>query len=198
LTTFQSASGASLNISNPNNTYTGTWDVQLGSLVGSAANALGTNTITVETEAALQTTYDIHDTNADLILNGRLFLTQNDTFRSVTINGSPLSAGTHSFAQLNAAFPAVFPATWTALNGASSSTTGLGSLTVLVGGNPPPGNIRIGAGGPTGYQLTWTNSSTLLLSATNVLGPWVTNTGAASPYSITNNAPQMFFRLLGQ
>src|SRR5205823_12904758 len=122
----------------------------------------------------------------------------NDTFRSATINGAPLSAGTHSFAQLNATYPAVFPATWTPLNGATNATTGSGSLTVLVGANPPPGTIQVGSGGPTGYQLTWTNSSTLLLSATNVLGPWVTNTGAASPYPITNNAPQMFFRLQGQ
>jgi hypothetical protein len=47
ITTFQTASSASLNIANANNPYTGTWNVELGALVGSAANALGTNSIAV-------------------------------------------------------------------------------------------------------------------------------------------------------
>jgi hypothetical protein len=195
-TTFQPGATASLNIANANNPYTGTWDVQLGTLVGSAANALGTNTITVEAQGAFQTTYDINNPNADLILNGRMNLTQNDTFRQVTVNGTALSAGTHSFTELMSSFPASFPATWTGVTGASTSTSISGSITVLVGPPPVsnPGTIGITNSAGT-LQVVWTNSNTLLLSATNLLGPWVTNVGATSPYNVTNDAPQKFFLL---
>ncbi|HXI71765.1 MAG TPA: LamG-like jellyroll fold domain-containing protein [Verrucomicrobiae bacterium] len=132
-TTLQTGSSASLNITNVNNTYTGTWNADLGSLVGSAPNALGTNAITVGAQGALQTTYDINNPNSDLVLNGRFYLTQNDTFHAATISGTGLPAGTHTFAELNGSFPANFPATWTGLVGATGSTTGSGSITVLTG-----------------------------------------------------------------
>jgi autotransporter-associated beta strand protein len=199
LTTFQSGAGVSLNIANATNTFTGTWDVRYGALVGSAPNALGTNSILVESQGALQTTYDIQNPNSDLVLNGFMFLTQNDTFRTVTINGVGLAAGTHSYAELAAAFPTNFPATWVALNGAAGATTAAGSITVLAGPAAPadPGVIHLAAGGATGLQLTWTNASTLLLTSTNVLGPWVTNLGATSPFPVTNDVPQRFYKLLG-
>ena len=130
--TLQTASDASLNIANANNPYTGTWNVPLGSLVGSAVNALGTNTITIGAQGALQTTYDINNTNGALVLNGgRMYLTQNDTFWSVSIYGNSLSAGTYSYATLAASYPTNFPATWTPLNGALSATSPAGGITVL-------------------------------------------------------------------
>ena len=49
--------------------------------------------------------------------------------------------------------------------------------------------------GPNGKQfvLTWTYGT--LLQATNVAGPWTTNT-ATQPYTvIISNAPDMFFKL---
>ena len=42
------------------------------------------------------------------------------------------------------------------------------------------------------FQLQWSQGT--LLEATNLTGPWTTNT-AASPYTITPGAPQMFYRV---
>jgi hypothetical protein len=61
--TFIPANVASLNIAGTANTYSGTWNVILGTLVRSAAGSLGTNTITVGAQGALQTTYDINNPN---------------------------------------------------------------------------------------------------------------------------------------
>ena len=128
-----------LNISNTTNTFKGTWNIASGILLGSAASSLGTNTIvigsTTQTNAALETAYDIHNTNGNLILYGQMFLHQNDTFKSVFINGTPLTNGTYTFATLNSTFPSHFPASW-ALQGGSSVSNGSGSITVLV--NPSP------------------------------------------------------------
>ncbi|HEY9510618.1 MAG TPA: LamG-like jellyroll fold domain-containing protein [Verrucomicrobiae bacterium] len=197
--TFRTDTDASLNIANANNPYTGTWFVERGTIVGSAANALGTNTITVGAQGALQTTYDINNPAADLILEGRLNLTQNDTFRRVTVNGTGLPAGTYTFAQLNSSYAANFPATWTGVTGALTATNGSGTLTVLEGPSAPtnPGTVAIGRSGGS-LQLSWTNANTLLLSATNLTGPWTTNLGATSPFTVTNDAPQKFFRLQSQ
>jgi len=45
-------------------------------------------------------------------------------------------------------------------------------------------------------QLTW--SQGVLLEATNVVGPWSTNSSAVSPYIVTPTGPQMFYRLQSQ
>jgi hypothetical protein len=195
-TTFQAGSSASLNVANSANTFTGPWNVELGALVGSALNALGTNSITVGTEGALQATYDINNPAAELVLNGRFYLTQNHTFGRVFVNGNQLSPDTYTYAELASAYPINFPATWTGLTGALTATAAAGSITVLEGppGPADPGVITIARVGST-LQLEWTNSSTLLLTATNVTGPWTTNTGATSPYPVTNNVPQKFYRL---
>lgn len=41
-------------------------------------------------------------------------------------------------------------------------------------------------------QVRWTSG--VLLQATNILGPWTTNTAATSPYTINPASPQQFFR----
>ena len=71
-TNFQS----DLNISGTGNTFSGQWNVAKGALLGSGANSLGTNSITVGTNGALETAYDLNDPSAILFLNGRLFLHQ--------------------------------------------------------------------------------------------------------------------------
>src|SRR6185295_6157583 len=58
---FQSTWICDLNISGQNNSYSGIWNVVLGTLMGSGTNSLGTNTITVGANGALQTTYDIYN-----------------------------------------------------------------------------------------------------------------------------------------
>jgi hypothetical protein len=120
-----------LNIACPTNTYSGTWNVVIGTLLGSAPNSLGTNSITVGTNGALETTYDIHSPKATLILNGRMFLHQNDVFGSVVVAGTALDPGTYTQAQLAALYPTNFPATWTPKFGAGNFSTGSGSITVL-------------------------------------------------------------------
>jgi hypothetical protein len=153
-------SGADLQITGTSNTFSGQWIVDQGALVGVGAGSLGTNSISVGQSgltAALETLYDINSPNASLVLgfNGMVFLHQNDHFGSVNVNGTPLANGTYTFAQLNAAYPTVFPATWTQQSG-SAVATGSGQIIV---GNGPPSSPHI-----TQISL---NGTTLSLSATN-------------------------------
>jgi hypothetical protein len=129
---FQAAFVNNLNIAGTSNTYSGTWNVVVGTLLGTGANALGTNSITVGPDGALETTYDLNSPNATLTVSGRMYLHQNDTFKSVFVGSTALAPGTYTFAQLNAAHPNNFPATWTAQSG-SATSVGSGSLTVLSG-----------------------------------------------------------------
>jgi hypothetical protein len=132
---FDTSFTGDLNITCPTNTYSGTWNVVQGALLGTGANSLGTNTIIVATNAALETTYDIHNPHGSLLLNGQMFLHQNDTFGAVAINGNPMSPGVYSFATLAATYTN-FPVTWKPQTGAAGFSTGSGSLTVL--GLVPP------------------------------------------------------------
>jgi autotransporter-associated beta strand protein len=194
-TTFNPANVASLNIANPNNTFTGQWNVVLGTLVASATNSLGTNTITVATNGAIQANYNLNNPDGALVLNGRFNLTRNHTFKTVTITGTSLNSGTYSWAQLNAAFPANFPATWTAQPGATAETTAAGSITVL-SGTVVPVSLTNTWNGST-LTLNWP-AGWKLLEATNVAGPWVTNNSAVSPLVVSPTEPQKFFRLQAQ
>jgi hypothetical protein len=135
-----SLGGNDLRMTYTSNTFSGQWLVDQGALLGVGANSLGTNNILVGMNGltgAVETLYDIHNTNGSLILgpNGTVFLHQNDIFKSVLINAVPLATGTYSFATLNSAYPASFPSSWTLQNG-STVSTGSGSITVLA--NPAP------------------------------------------------------------
>jgi autotransporter-associated beta strand protein len=178
-----------LNIAGTDNTYTGTWNVVLGSLLGSQPGALGTNSITVASSGALQTIYDIYSPNATLTLNGQMFLNQNDTFASVSVAGTSLQPGKYSFSQLHAAFPANFPTTWTMLRDMWINT-GSGSLTVL--GTGPVTLVPTFKG--NSLTLTW-NGAGKLLMADSPAGPWTTNTTATSPFTVDLTAPKKFFRI---
>lgn len=57
---------------------------------------------------------------------------------------------------------------------------------------PPPAPITIGEVGGN-IQLQWTGGT--LLQATNILGPWITNTTATSPYTLSPTNPQEYFRI---
>jgi autotransporter-associated beta strand protein len=202
---LQTSSSASLNIASANNPYTGTWNVELGTLAASGANSLGTNAITVGAQGALQANYDINNPNGTLILNGRFNLTRNHTFKSVTVNGTPLSAGVHSFATLNAAFPTNFPASWTGVNGALTETTGSGSITIPGSTASYPTNITSSFGGGT-LSLSWpathlgwflqqqTNSRAIGLSSN-----WTDITGSdvmtSTNIAVNPAAPTVFYRL---
>jgi autotransporter-associated beta strand protein len=190
--TFQPTWVAALTIAGNSNTYSGTWNVVLGTLVGTGANSLGTNTITVGANGALQTSYNINNPQGDLVLNGRMNLTQDDTFHSVTVGGVQLAAGVHTFAQLNSSYPAYFPATWAGQSDVEAATTGSGSINVLTG---PAGSVTVATSWSGGsLTLTWPGNG-LLLEATNVNGPWTTNNSATSPFTVAPIGPQKFFRL---
>jgi len=184
--------GPDLNITGTSNTFSGKWNVLQGTLLGSGTNSLGTNDLIVSATGALETLYDINDQAGSLVLDGQMFLHQNDTFKNVTVAGTPLASGTYTFAQLNSTYLANFPATWAVQNG-STVNAGSGSITVI-GNAPPP--VTIGFSASRGNMtLTWSQGT--LLEATNVYGPWVTN-GAASPYTVVPTGPQKFFRVQTQ
>ena len=114
----------------PTNTFTGTWNVVQGPLLGSATNSLGTNSITVGVKGALETLYNLNSPSATLTVNGAVYLHQNDTIYQLAVNGVGIPAGVYSAAQLTAAYPANFPAVWNNLYSSPYSSAS-GSLTVL-------------------------------------------------------------------
>jgi hypothetical protein len=187
--------GGGLNITCPTNAFTGTWNIVTGAVLGSGNNSLGTNSIDVSTNGVLETTYDINSPNATLSLSNAavMYLHQNDTFLSVNINGTQLAAGKWTFSQLAAAYPATFPASWNAIM-TSSFTSGSGSINVLSGPSqvvPIPLQFQFGNNSLT---LTWSQGS--LLDATNLAGPWETNTTATSPYVIAPTNAQEYFKIV--
>jgi alpha-L-arabinofuranosidase len=195
---FNLANGNTMNIANKTNAFTGTWNVVQGTLLGTGTNALGTNAITVGAAGALETTYDLNNPNASLILNGRLLLHQNDTFQNVSVGGGALYAGTYSFAYLSAHYPAYFPSAWTLQTG-SAVATGSGSITVLAGPTPPVLSYHQLAG--SNLVLSWSNGGVgIVWQATNLDGPWSPVSGASSPYTnlVSPTVPQMFFKLQAQ
>jgi len=202
--TFQTTAATALNIAGTNNTFNGTWNVEAGTLVGSTPGALGTNIITVGTNAALQTTYPLNNTNGTLILNGRMNLTQNDVFQNVIINGATLNGGTYPYATLAASYPANFPAVWTGVTGADTLTSAAGSITVLaatIPTNSPP--IGFSFSGNT-LSLTWpgtyqgwiAQSNSVNLANTNY---WfdIAGSQAATNLTVTLNPAltNVFYRL---
>ncbi len=151
--------------------------------MGSGVNSLGTNSITIGASGVLETAYPINNTNSSLILNGRMFLTQTDTFNNVVINGTTLAPGTYSAATLSGLYTN-FPATFAALYG-TTATSASGAINI---GNivvPPssPHITSIQVSGTGGLNLSATNGtpggSWVLLQSTNValpLNQWQTNT----------------------
>ena len=164
-------------ITGTTNTFTGTWDVEIGPLVGNGVSSLGTNTITINSNGVLETSYPLNNTNASLILNGRMFLTQTDAFNSVVINDTPLPGGTYTAAQLHSINATAFPLTFTALYG-TTSTMASGAIkvgNVLVPASTPHiTSIQLGAAG--GLTISATNGkpggSWALLQSTNVALPF--------------------------
>jgi hypothetical protein len=188
---FNNSFAANLNITGSSNTFSGKWNVVQGVLLGSGPNSLGTNEINIGLDAALETLYDLNNVSGSLILDGQIFLHQNDTFKSVTVAGTPLAPGTYTFAQLNAAHPANFPATWPPQIG-SAISTGSGSIRVL-GDTPQDVTLEFTVQG-SNLVLTWSFGT--LVEASDLAGPW-TPVGATSPYTVVPNpaTPHKFYRV---
>lgn len=171
------------------NTFNGQWIIQNGVLRGDNVGSLGTNNITVDPSntlyladmplitptvggagsAVFDVTYDLNSAGSLILTNGgKMNLRQNCAFRSVSIAGTSLGAGTYAYAQLTNSFPGSFFA------------GGSGSLTVRpynsVWPPYPPGIVTqpqsvvtttgrlvslsvTASNSPTGYQWFSTNSS---------------------------------------
>ena len=128
---FDSSLVGELIINCPSNTYSGTWQVDQGLLVGAAANSLGTNTITVLTNGTLWTWYGVTNPAGALYLSGKLLLNQNDTFHNVVVGTAGLAPGTYTFNQLTSLYQTHFPTNWTGVANTTNVYAGSGSLTVL-------------------------------------------------------------------
>ncbi len=170
------ATNDDLIISGITNTFSGQWNIIGGTLLGTAANSLGTNTITIGTNSALETTYNINNPKGNLILNGQMFLYTSNTFNAAVIGGYGLPAGTYTSAQLNSAYPSNFPTIWPVQVGSSTGTnTGVGYITVLSSLGPlitqQPTNLTLNTGqnaqftaivsNVLGYQWWFSTNSSL-------------------------------------
>jgi hypothetical protein len=153
---------ASMEVISANNLYSGNWIVKAGYLKGSAAGSLGSGNIIVDPSYAVsstlinpatalaagpaqfEVTYDINTAGALTLANGGVMLLhQACTFSAVTVQGTILSAGLHTYAELNANFPANFPA------------GGSGSITVQPP-SPPDAPSNVAAlSGDTQVTLSW-------------------------------------------
>lgn len=194
-----------LNIAGTSNTYSGTWDVVAGVLLATAPNALGTNNITIEFGGALQPTYDISSPAATLVLDGRLYLTANHTFKAVTVGGASLAAGTYPFASLNSSYPSNFPAIWVGQTGAETLTNASGSLTVLGSTASYPTNLT-SVFSPGSVALSWpaTHAGWILQAQTNsnavgLSTNWVDVPGSdavtGTNLAVNPASPAVFYRL---
>ncbi len=137
-----------------------------GTLLGTGTNSLGTNDINISgVNGAFETTYDIINATGSQILNGLMYLHQNDTFRTVTLGTTPLGKGTYTFEQLSASYPN-FPASWTPQFGAETFTSGSGSITVLEDNSTPvvitssPLNARVFVGQTATFAAQITGPAT--------------------------------------
>jgi len=59
---------------------------------------------------------------------------------------------------------------------------------------PSAGTIKIARSGGL-LVFTWSNTGVMLQTASSLLGPWTTISGATSPYIISTSASETFFRL---
>lgn len=195
---FQGTATTPQTISDPSNTFSGEWIVKAGRLLGAAVNSLGTNSITLDPSyilpayfstalpiadivgpAVLEVNYDLNSAGALTLLNsGRMRLHQNVVFSAVNTEGTPLSAGTHYYAELAANYPANFEA-----NGSGSITVqpyGAPPLLIIV--QPSPQHLYAGrtahftasASGEPPISYQWLKDGVPLTEGGNLTG--VTNT----------------------
>ncbi len=181
---------ASVEVTSANNLYSGTWIVKAGYLKGSAAGSLGTGNIRIDPAYAVSGTlvnpatalaagparfevmYDIGSTGSLTLANGGIMiLHQSCSFSAVSINGTALTPGAHSYAELSANFPANFAA------------GGSGQITVVPPGPPlTPANVTA-VGGNAQVTLGWSlaaNAAGYLIKRSDVDGGPYTTIGSAS------------------
>src|SRR4051812_28105246 len=163
-----------LDIRGTNNPFSGDWLITSGYLKGTGPGSLGSGNIVIGYNktfgnAALnackfEPMYNINNPNGSLSIsnNSTMVLHQNLTFKNLFINGTQLAPDTYSFAQLSAAYPAIF--------GASGS----GSITVVPAGPAPTGLAAATA--DTQVSLSWNlviDANTYVIQrSTSSVGPY--------------------------
>jgi hypothetical protein len=105
-----------------------------------------------------------------LFANGQSFTSYRLTFSDIRVGGDTGSSGTRLW---------------------------LGEVELLgVAGMASPITVSVSKQTGGTLELQWTSGS--LLEATEVTGPWTTNTTAVSPFTVTPSQPQKFYQILGQ
>ena len=173
-----------LTINGPNNTFSGQWNVDQSVLIGTAPNALGTNNIFVSANGGLETTYNIANTNGNLLVasGGQVFLHQNDVFRTAQFGNYALQGGSnYTFATLHTLFTNYFPAAWPT-NFMLTNASGSGSMMALQSIPPymltdlPAEMVTFTGqtltlaptvGGTIPFTYQWKTNGTAILNATN-------------------------------
>lgn len=198
-------SGSGTVVLSGTNTYTGETFVNGGALVAVSPRSVGANSITVGANAAFETLCDLNHPFGDLVVNGRIHLHQDLTFQNVSVAGVPLAPGTYSFAQLNALYPANFPASWTPLPGGDGSTSGSGSITVV---GPPDASTHVlessllrltVTGNPFSFNVVEKATGTVLVqqTATRFVTSGTYSVSAASGFVLTGTSLQAELLLNG-
>ena len=186
LVLFEGGTSNPMQISGNANTFSGQWIVKCGWLQGAGINSLGTNSIMVDTKyvlqsppfdvsignaqagpAVLEVNYDLNGAGTLTLTNGgQMKLHQNCAFTAVKIEGASLSAGTHSYSELNGSYPANFPA------------VGSGSITVQAyNARPQIGNQPTNQTASAGQTVQLTVSATGTLPLFYQWKAGVTNSG---------------------
>src|SRR5665213_1973249 len=131
-----------------------------------------------------------------------MYLHQNDTFYQMAVNGTGVPAGVYSYAQLLAAYPTTFPATWTSIYGSAFSTAS-GSITVLnslitapVINSQPPAIAEEFAGSQMVYSVAtggnqpnyqWFLNDSAITGATNAAYAFISLAGTNTYYCVATN-----------
>ncbi len=121
-----------------NNSYTGRWMIEAGSLIGVGDGSLGSGNVFVFEGASLEVDYDIQSPGTLRLLgnNSVMVLHQDCQFGAVTINGVSLAPGTYTYNNLLAQFPRNFAP------GGSGSITVAPPPSVSVSPPPPPPTLQ--------------------------------------------------------
>src|ERR1051325_10112802 len=166
------------------NPFTGKWIVTSGNLKGTGSGSLGSGSITMSpTNAALnpanlEVNNDLSSPGTLILTNGGgMILHQVCSFTDVIIEGTHLSAGLHPYAELNATYPANFPA------------GGSGSIAVQPPAPPTiPTNITV-VNGDSQVTLSWspaTNAASYFVKRSLTSGSGYTVVGTPSGTSFTD------------
>lgn len=121
------ATAGGIALTNAANSFTGAWNVQSGVLRGTAANSLGSGSITVATLGGLDFDYAYNQPAATLLLGGFMALDQNIIVGALTVSGTAFAPGTYNYGA------------FTAAGKSGNFTNGSGTITVV----PESGSIAL-------------------------------------------------------